>query len=209
MKKMVKEGQSMLDFINYLPLQAIKIIRSPISNKEAQTLYDIWSNGDRDEYGGIIVPGNTDSTTIASLVSKSLIESRGSLASIVATNQRTVQISSKGKEVIKNIVLYKEKSAFEKQADKELDYESIFLASEQTGIKTANFEINPTDFYATDVRRLEGSLYELLDAVESSINTLKEIKITNRKIYLQEVVEQMRYHLEQIEFYGKYMGNIL
>ena len=59
MKKMVKEGQSMLDFINYLPLQAIKIIRSPISNKEAQTLYDIWSNGDRDEYGGIIVPSSS------------------------------------------------------------------------------------------------------------------------------------------------------
>ena len=131
MKKMVKEGQSMLDFINYLPQSAIKMIRSPITNKEAQTLFDIWGNGEKDAYGGIVIPEETDSMIVAALMSKGLIENKGSIASIVATNQRTVQISAKGKEVIKNIVLYKEKSVFEKQADKELDYESIFVATQQ------------------------------------------------------------------------------
>jgi len=124
---MVKEGQSLLDFINFFPLQAIKIHRAPLSNKEAQTLFSIWE-GDRDNDGNIVLSNDIDSMQVATLKTKGLIRSKPSMASILSGNANLIEITKQGQDVIRNIVLYTEKNAFEKKSAKDIDYESIFVA---------------------------------------------------------------------------------
>ena len=124
---MIKTGQSLLDFINYLPLQAIQIHRAPLSNKEAQTLYTIW-DCDRDENGDILLSNNIDAMQVASLKTKGLIRSKPSMASVLNGSSNVIEITKQGKEVIRNIVLYTEKNSFEKKSAKDIDYESIYIA---------------------------------------------------------------------------------
>jgi len=124
---MIKEGQSLLDFINYFPLQAIQVRRSPISNKEAQTLYTIWE-GERDNKGDIILSDDIDSMQIASLKTKGLLCSKPSMASVLSGNANLVEITKQGRDVIRNIILYTEKNVFEKKSAKDIDYESIYIA---------------------------------------------------------------------------------
>ncbi len=124
---MIKEGQSLLDFINFLPLQAVIRKRAPLSNKEAQALYTIWG-GDKDRYGNILVPDEVDAVLVASLTSKGIIQSKPSMAAVLGGLGRSVEITKVGKEIIRNIILYSEKNSFEKQSSKGVDYESIYVA---------------------------------------------------------------------------------
>lgn len=125
---MNKENQSLLDFLQTLPFSAFAVPRSPISNKEAQALYDIWRNGQKDEYGKYIIPENIDPTYVTSLTSKGYMRNHASrFATKDLRTNRTCDFTSKGKDVIQKIILFKEKSAFEKSSNK-IDYESICRA---------------------------------------------------------------------------------
>lgn len=132
---MNKENQSLIDFLQVLPFSSFMVPRSPISNKEAQALYDIWEYGEKDEYGKYVVPENVDSLYITSLTSKGYMLNH---ASRFATrgNNPTCDFTNKGKDVIQKIILFKEKSAFEKSSGI-IDYESIYHAEIKMP-KTAN-----------------------------------------------------------------------
>jgi hypothetical protein len=124
----MKENQSLIDFFQTAPLSSFLIRRSPISNKEAQILYDVWSSGNKDEYGKHIVPLESDPITIASLTSKGYVKNQLSRYSRDnSATVRTLEFTKKGKDVIQKIILYKERSAFEKSSE-QIDYESICMA---------------------------------------------------------------------------------
>lgn len=117
---MRKQGQSLLDFISLIPLQAIHIKRSPISTKEAKVLFDIWQT-DRNASGYLDIPEDVDPTVVASLTSKGLLANKD------GGFHRSVDITDKGRSIIRNIILYSEKSAFEKDSQ-DFDYEFIHRA---------------------------------------------------------------------------------
>ena len=120
---MTKKGQSILDFLHSLPLDVLQTVpRAPVSNKEAQTLYSIWK-GDKDEYGRSLVPNNVDPLQVAALTSKGMVKSHP----ISLNGTKAVDITSKGKDIIKNIILHSEESVFEKSS-KQIDYETIHQA---------------------------------------------------------------------------------
>ena len=122
---MERTNQSLIDFLQTLPFASFMIPRSPISNKEAQALYDIWTNGEKDEYGKHIVPDNIDALNIASLTSKGYMRNHASrFATRDLRTNRTCDFTDKGKAVIQKIILFKEQSAFEKSSGV-IDYEAI------------------------------------------------------------------------------------
>ena len=133
---MNKQSQSLLDFINFFPLQSIVVRRSPLDNKEAKVLYKIFTDGNRDEHGQIMLPGDVDQTAISALTTKGMIESvhRG-----LGLNDysRRIAITGKGKDVIRNIILYTEKSALEGDP-KKVDYESVHQAVNPINVKSAS-----------------------------------------------------------------------
>ena len=64
---MNKENQSLLDFLQTMPMSSFIVQRSPISNKEAQTLYDIWKHDEKNEYGKSAIPNRVDPFQVSSL----------------------------------------------------------------------------------------------------------------------------------------------
>jgi hypothetical protein len=123
-----KENQSLIDFLQTLPFASFAIPRSPISNKEAQALYDIWESGEKDEYGKYVVPEHIDPTHIASLTTKGYMRNHSSrFATRDLQTNKTCDFTDKGKSVIQKIILFKEQSAFEKSSNA-IDYESICRA---------------------------------------------------------------------------------
>lgn len=135
---MKKKAQSLLDFINVLPLQSIQIIpRSPVTNKEAHALYSIWQS-DRDEYGNCIVPEEADPMTVASLTTKGMIKNKPiSHVGAGVSPIRTVEITGKGKAIVRNIILANEKSAFEANHN-DFDFQYEFLHRSASNQKTAS-----------------------------------------------------------------------
>lgn len=129
---MNKENQSLLDFLQTMPLSSFMIQRSPISNKEAQTLYDIWLHGETDEYGKNIVPDKADVMQITSLTTKGYIRNQPSRYATATENipQRLCEFTNKGKNVIQKIILHKEQSAFDKSSSRHVDYEMICRSSD-------------------------------------------------------------------------------
>lgn len=122
---MNKENQSIIDFLQVLPFSSFAVPRSPISNKEAQALYDIWTNGEKDEYGKYIVPEDIDAMYITSLTTKGYMRNHASrFATRDLKTNKTCDFTDKGKDVIQKIILFKENSAFEKSSSI-VDYESI------------------------------------------------------------------------------------
>lgn len=115
---MIKKSQSLLDFINIIPLQALITQRSPVTNKEASALYAIFQ-GEKTSSGNIVIPYNIDNTVVTALVTKGFIKSKN----VLSTN-RTVEITKKGKDIIRNIILMAEKSSFDK-INSMINYESI------------------------------------------------------------------------------------
>lgn len=130
---MSKDAQSLLDFINFLPLQAITFRRAPIDNREAQALFKIWESN-------LVVPNNIDPTTVAALTTKGLIKNKGSIS---LNSSHEVEITDKGKQIIKNIILYSEKSKFNKKSNGQFDYEMIHRAIHEPVEKTASVIISP------------------------------------------------------------------
>lgn len=123
---MNKENQSLLDFLQTMPLSSFMVTRSPISNKEAQTLYDIWLHGEKDEYGKNVVPEKADPMQVTSLTTKGYIRNQPSRYATTNTAvQRLCEFTNKGKDVIQKIILHKEQSSFDKSSSKHVDYEMI------------------------------------------------------------------------------------
>jgi len=145
---MNKENQSLIDFLQVLPFSSFMVPRSPISNKEAQALYDIWEYGEKDEYGKYIVPIDVDSMHITSLTSKGYMSNHASRFATRGGNNPTCDFTNKGKDVIQKIILFKEKSAFEKSSGI-IDYESICRAeikSPKTADKIASKRKQPRNW---------------------------------------------------------------
>lgn len=136
---MNKENQSLLDFLQTTPLSSFVLRRSPISNKEAQTLYDIWQQG-KDEYGKLVVGGDIDPMTVASLTSKGYVKNDPSRYALERAPVRTLEFTDKGRDVIRKIILFKEKSAFEKSSRK-IDYESICMAEVAGKLRRKNTKV--------------------------------------------------------------------
>lgn len=144
---MKKKAQSLLDFINVLPLQSIQIVpRSPVTNKEAQALFGIW-NSDRDEYGNCIVPEDADPMTVAALTTKGMIKNKP--ISRVGSGDmpiRLVEITDKGRHIVRNIILANEKSAFEKDHD-DFDFKYEFIHRTASNQKVASrIELHPQNW---------------------------------------------------------------
>lgn len=108
---MIKKAQSLLDFINFMPPQAVDIERSLLTVKEADGLYKLFKNSERDEYGNIKLPDDIDSTLLMALTTKGVIESDAKRVKLF-NPQRSIKITSKGKDVIKKLILSNEKSTF-------------------------------------------------------------------------------------------------
>jgi hypothetical protein len=122
---MNKENQSLIDFLQTLPFSSYSVPRSAISNKEAQALYDIWTNGEKDEYGKYIVPEDIDGLHVTSLTTKGYMRNHASrFATRDLRTNKTCDFTDKGKSVIQKIILFKEKSSFGKSSSV-VDYESI------------------------------------------------------------------------------------
>lgn len=144
---MKKENQSLLDFLQTTPFSSFVLQRHSLSNKEAQALYDIWSKGEKDEYGKHILPNEIDAMQVASLTSKGYIKNQPSRYATSNNVQiRTLEFTNKGKETIKKIILHEEKSSFEKSSGI-IDFEAVCRASaiaESKG-KTASVKKKPQD----------------------------------------------------------------
>ena len=128
---------SLFDFINFFPLQAVQVPRSPINDKEARTLFKIW-NSEKDAYNGIIVPHDADPLVVAALISKGLVISKQAHPSL-KTPTRVVEMSKRGKEIIRNIILQTEKSAFERTAS-DFSYEAIYNQINKTASRIERYE---------------------------------------------------------------------
>lgn len=112
---MHKQSQSLIDFINYLPLHSDLLRQDVLTAPEKEALMDIW-NGNRDGEGNVVLSGSIDHMQVTALTTKGLIENKFA-TSPKTSYYKTVTITPKGQEVIKNIVLTKEKSAFEKSSN--------------------------------------------------------------------------------------------
>ena len=218
---MIKIGQSIIDFINFLPLQSVNIHRAPLTNKESQALYDIWKSG-KDSHGYLIIPESVDPSMASGLMVKGYIE-RGKY-STAFSNTQSVEITKKGKEIIKNIVLFTEKSTFEKDKNNPIDYESIHIALENkpivsADIKCANWlnKIKPT-FSNSSVRQLHGFLEKIQTDVTACLETmeiLEEQEMLSRdttdvkRTSIQDCVNAMGYHLQQITTSSNYIQDAM
>lgn len=109
----MKSGQSILELLNLLtPLES----KPPLSNSEAQLLYNIWKMGERDNYGRIVV--STGNSSLNVLKSKDMIQISPAL------NGLAVNITPKGKEIIRKIILFGEQSSFN-ESDGAINFEQI------------------------------------------------------------------------------------
>jgi len=141
---MNKSAQSLLDLFNILPGGgAFLVFKSPVSNKEARSLYSIWQTGEKDEYGRISVPTDIEPSTLRSLAEKKLVR----CVDMRLANSRQsplVEITAEGQNIIRDIILYAEKSAYEGGIDK-IDYEDIYKTVKfGPGLKQAKvaFKVN-------------------------------------------------------------------
>lgn len=132
---MNKNEQSLLDVLKLLtPENSFIVFKSPVSNVEAQTLYRLWASGTKDEYGRIVVPGDIDISTIRSLASKKIV--RNVDVRLATNHQPLIEITKEGKQIIRDIILYAEKSAYVGGVDN-IDYEDIYRTSKFGPIKQA------------------------------------------------------------------------
>jgi hypothetical protein len=118
-----KHSQSLIDFINFLPLQSVAE-RAPVSNHESTILYKIWKG--QEEHSKTAV---ADVGDLNELKNNGFIKSK--FGYLMDTNPQNIELTAKGKEVIKNIVLYGEQSSFRKKSGREIDYDAIYHKSRQ------------------------------------------------------------------------------
>ncbi len=140
----------MLDFLEGLPFASFTR-RSPVSNKEAQVLYDVWTKGETDEYGRLIVDSEIDPIQIASLTSKGYVRNHASRFATRDATVRTLEFTDKGKEIIKKIILHTEQSSFDKSSSNNINFEAICTASDVDKI------LDSTQKTASKKRRISNS----------------------------------------------------
>ena len=122
---MNKENQSIIDFLGVMPFQG-PVLRAPVNNKEAEILYKIW-NSDKDDFGRYFMPKDAGISQVSSLVTKGMIRNLPRAGLILEDQPQLVEITDKGRNIIRNIILHTEKSAFEK-AGSGINYEAIHRA---------------------------------------------------------------------------------
>lgn len=121
---MKKAAQSLLDIFNLLSRDGVNLFRPPINNKEARVLYSLWKDCSRDEYGRVVVTGNIDPFILQELNEKRIIAIRDTRLAGVKS-QVLADITDRGQEIIRQIILYGEHSSLEKN-DRDIDYEKIY-----------------------------------------------------------------------------------
>lgn len=151
---MNKENQSLIDFLGNAPMASFVIQRSSLSNKEAQVLYDIWKQSNKDEYGKHIVDNGIDPFQVVSLTSKGYVRNIPTRFGGV----KLLEFTNKGKEVIKKIILHQETSAFEKQSQL-IDYEAIcrqsVIQSVNSGHKVASKQNVPQNWLGRIIANID------------------------------------------------------
>jgi hypothetical protein len=131
---MTKSAQSLLELFNLLSGETTFVLfKSPVTNHEAQSLYKLWS-GDKDEYGRIRVPDDVDSSIIRSLADKKLL--RNVDLRLATQKQPLIEITEEGQKIIRDIILYAEKSSYE-GGIKNINYEEIYRTTKFGPIKQA------------------------------------------------------------------------
>lgn len=124
---MDKKAQNIQDMLSIFMRDSV---RPDLTNKEAQYLYDIWSKiGEKDS---VVADANP---MISSLINKGFLEYKGAFHA-----HKEVKLTKKAKETIRNIVLYAEKSAFEKN-NNSIDYDSIYKAIKFGPVKQAGKKV--------------------------------------------------------------------
>lgn len=218
---LVKEGQSILDFINYFPIQAVDVRTAPLSNKEAQALFDIWESG-VDKFGNARLPESVDSYVVTSLITKGYIDSKKTVS---ANETKAVGITKKGREVIRNIILMTEQNIFDKQSSATINYEGIHKVLHSPKIasswldkitKTAQTQM---DFSDSEVRRLDGYLAQVANHATDARGMLADMLDieTSSKIDddstqgfgLNDVIQKIRFHLQHIVQCGNYIQDVM
>lgn len=110
----MKSSQSILNLLNLInPFE----IKPPLTNEEAQYLYDIWKQGSRDHFGRIVI--SSYMPCINTLKSKGILQTDHIL------NGLAIKITTKGKDIIKQMVLYGEKSSLDND-NGQINYEQIY-----------------------------------------------------------------------------------
>jgi len=126
---MKSEAQALFDssLLSTLPVKAVPMNMAPVSNKEAQALFEIW-NSKKDQNGNPIVPEGVNENLLMGLARRGILELTYGLEPKTFRQVHTVRLGSVAEKVIKNIILAAETSQFEnKQAA--LDYELIHRAA--------------------------------------------------------------------------------
>jgi hypothetical protein len=83
------------------------------------------------------VPDDTDPLVVASLISKGFIVSKPEYAGLMPT--RTIEMSKRGKEIIRNIILQTEQSSFERKAHSDFSYDAICKVASKIEPHTVNW----------------------------------------------------------------------
>lgn len=113
---MNKQSQSLVDLFQTMPLSSFLFNRGGLSSSESQNLYNIWLHNQKDVYGKYIVPEEITTFQVEALQSKGYIHKTSRQAQSFNKIQRTCEFTAKAKDLIKTLVLSKEKSALEKTA---------------------------------------------------------------------------------------------
>lgn len=109
--------------VNILPMQGYRRV-SPITTKEAKALMDIW-NSETDGTGKKLVPITADFSEVENLISKGVINNTTNRPVSLYPVGNYVEITRRGKDLIKTIILHTEQSSFNKKAQ-EWNVEEIF-----------------------------------------------------------------------------------
>lgn len=123
---MKREAQSLWDLLA-IPLPNLTQRGGMVSEREARALYDIFKS-ERDEHGEIILPDSIDTLVVAALTTKGYLKNNPSRMVVGRMPLRTVSFTDKARGLIRNLILFTEKSAFDKKMDPMGDRESFIRA---------------------------------------------------------------------------------
>lgn len=103
-------------YFSILPMDALLDSGDYVTKQETQALYDIW-NSEKDAHGHLVMPNSIDARVASSLFSKGVIKSISVASLVRQSQQQSVEITKRGKDIIKSIILQDNKSALEKAAN--------------------------------------------------------------------------------------------
>lgn len=111
-----RESQIFNNLINILPLQSVVGRSYPLTTKEAKVLMEIWES-ETDPQGNKLIPITSDSKCIESLIEKGVLTNASKRAISLYPVGNRVELTKRGKDLIKTIILHTETSSFEKQSN--------------------------------------------------------------------------------------------